>query len=328
MRALVTGATGFIGHHLARLLAQEGFQVRAMARKGGRTFEKENTGWEWVEGDIRDRVSLAHAMKGCEAVFHVAALYAFWPPQRRPYYETNVLGTVNVMEVARELGVSRVVHTSTWRTVGPPQSGELANESCEPDPREMKGPYLWSKWQAEEKVMGLARQGMDVVVVNPTVPVGAGDARPTPTGRLVRDFIRGRVPAYVDTVLNVVDVEDVAWGHLLAFKRGRAGERYILGNENMRLKGLLEVLARITGRKAPKIRVPLVVAGWAAALDRVIEGAVLRREPLLPVEGIQHARFMRPVDCSRARRELGMPQTPVEVALEKAVRWYREKGYA
>lgn len=327
MRFLVTGATGFVGSHVARVLAKEGHQVRALVRPGGNTLNIENTGVEVALGDVREPESVKAAVKGCDGVFHVAALYTFWSPRPQEFHETNVMGTRNVLQVALETGVKRVVHTSTWAVVGGATRGRLATEASQAKPGELKGAYRWSKYLAELEALAFADKGLEVVVVNPTVPVGPGDAKPTPTGRLILDFLRGRIPAYVDTCLNLIAVEDVAWGHYLAFQRGRSGERYILGHRNMTLKEVLQSLAAITGKSAPRLRVPIGLATVAAYLDNLFEGALLRRQPRIPLEGVLHARRSVAADCSKAVKELGLPQSPVEEALERAVGWFYQHGY-
>ncbi|MBI4233683.1 MAG: NAD-dependent epimerase/dehydratase family protein [Chloroflexi bacterium] len=328
MKVLVTGATGFVGGNLVRALREGGFQVRALARRGSSTLNIEQLGIDLAWGDVQDAESVRAAVRGCEGVFHTAALYAFWARDRNAFYNTNVLGTGHVLQAAKEAGVRRVVHTSTWAVVGAPPRGGLATEASQGSLTEATGPYRRTKFLAEQEALAAAAQGQDVVVVNPTVPVGQGDWKPTPTGRLIVDFLKGRIPAYISAHLNLVDVEDVAQGHVLAFQKGQQGQRYILGNRNMTLREVLELLADITGRRPPRWRVPTWLALGAAYVDNAIEGALLRREPLIPLEGVMHAQRYMAVECSRAVRELGMPQTPIEVALKKAVDWYIANGYA
>jgi dihydroflavonol-4-reductase len=321
---LVTGATGFVGSHVARVLQEGGFQVRAMARKRTNTLPVEQTGLEVVWGDLTDPASLREALRGCQGLFHVAALNSFWSRDPGLFYRTNVEGTRNILTSALEAGVQRVVYTSTWAVIGAPPRGGLATEATAPRPGELKGHYRWSKHLAEREALTFVERGLDVVVVNPTVVVGWGDVKPTPSGRLVLDFLRGRIPAYIDAYLNLIDVEDVAQGHLLAWRQGKRGERYILGNQNMTLLEVLETLAAITGLRAPHLRAPVGLALAAAYADHLVEGRLLHREPRIPLEGVMHAWHYRAVDCSKARQALGLPQTPVEAALEKAVRWFRE----
>ncbi|MSQ13046.1 MAG: NAD-dependent epimerase/dehydratase family protein [Dehalococcoidia bacterium] len=328
MKALVTGATGFVGGHVARALTAHGMTVRVLARRDSSYLNTLDKRWEVVEGDIRDAASVRRAVEGCEAVFHVAALYAFWPTDVRPYYETNVVGTRNVLQAALDEGVQRVVHTSSWVTVGRPQgSGVVATEADLPRRGELSGAYRWTKYLAEQEALSFAARGLDVVVVNPTVPVGSGDARPTPTGRIIADFLRRRIPAYMEAQLNLAPVEDVAQGHLLAFQKGRKGERYLLGGRNMTLREMLSTLAALTGLPAPRLRAPQAVALAAAYVDDLLEGRLLRREPRIPLEGVFHAGRRVKVEHAKASRELGYDPGPVEAALARAVTWYREHGY-
>ena len=326
MEALVTGATGFIGRHVAQVLLEQGYRVRALVRESG-VLTLEHPNLERVPGDIRDRHSVSKAVQGCEQVFHVAALYSFWTSESQLLYEVNVGGTRTVLEVAGEAGVKRIVYTSTNGTVGIPRNGRLATEAMEPSPKELAGYYKHSKYLAEVEARKLAARGLPVVIVNPTTPVGRGDVKPTPTGQMVLDFLRGRMPAFIDTGLNLVDVEDVAVGHLLAMEKGQPGQRYLLGNRNVTLRQIFEMMANITGRRAPRLKLPYWLALAAAYADALVEGKMLHRPPRIPLEGLKTAKKPAWVDCSKAVRELGMPQTPVEEALEKAVRWFRDNGY-
>jgi dihydroflavonol-4-reductase len=328
MKALVTGATGFVGNHVARAAARRGLEVRVLARPQGNYLNTLDKAWEVAYGDVRDADSVREAVRGCDAVFHVAALYAFWPRDRRPYYETNVVGTRNVLSASVAEGVRRVVHTSSWVTVGRPRDGHaVSDERDATSPSELTGPYRYTKWLAEQEAMEFAAKGLDVVVVNPTAPVGPGDARPTPTGRLVLDFLRSKLPAYVDALLDLVAVEDVAEGHVRAWERGRSGERYVLAGEAMTLRGVLETLSEVTGLPGPRVKAPRALALAAAYVDGWVEGGLLRREPVIPLEGVQHAGRRVRVDSGKAMRELGYTATPVREALTRAVSWYRQHGY-
>ncbi len=321
---LVTGATGFVGGHVSRVLVDAGHDVRALARSASDTTALEGLSVEVVHGDVTDPSSVARAVEGCQAVFHAAALNAFWHRDRRAFHRTNVEGTRNVLAAALDAGVDRVVHTSTWAVIGRPAAGGLADETTVAAPRDLRGPYRHTKHLAELEVHTFLGRGLDVVVVNPTVVVGPGDAKPTPTGRMVRDYLVGRMPAFVEAHLNFVDVEDVARGHLLAWEKGRSGERYILGNRNMTLQQMLEVLARVLGRRPPRWKLPRWLMQAAAYADEFVEGRLLGREPRIPLEGLLHAQGHRAVDCSKAVRELGFPQSSVEDALERAVRWFQD----
>ncbi len=328
MKALVTGATGFIGSNVVRALLQQGYSVRVLLREGSNRANLAGLAVETVAGDVRDRASVEHALKGCDYVFHAAAAYALWIPEPQVVYDTNVEGTVNVLNAARAAGVRKAVYTSTESTIGIAENGELGTEAMFVEPSDLAGHYKRSKYLAEQIALRMAGEGLDVVVVNPTTPVGRGDVRPTPTGQIVVDYLNGKMPAYVNTGLNLVDVEDVAMGHVLALQRGQPGERYILGNRNLTLKEILRALSRVTGRPAPRVRLPIWVALWAAYASEFAARRITGGPPRIPVTGVKVARHFRFFDCSKAVRELGMPQTPIEEALEKAVRWFQEHGYA
>ncbi|MCZ6535127.1 MAG: NAD-dependent epimerase/dehydratase family protein [Chloroflexi bacterium] len=325
MKVLVTGATGFIGGNLVRALKARGYDVRALVRDQSSTLTLENTGVEVVPGDVRDRESVARALEGCQAVFHCAALYTFWSLKPQEVYQVNVKGTKTVFEEALKSGVKGAVYTSTVSTIGIPKKG-VGTEEMEPSPRDLIGHYKRSKYQGEKEALRAASKGMPEVVVNPTAPVGPWDVKPTPTGGIVLDFLRGRIPAYVNTGMNMVDVEDVATGHILALEKGQPGQRYILGNRNMTLKELLRTLESITGKKGPRLRVPINLVVALGIIDQLIEGKLLRRRPRIPLEGMRVARKPMYVSSAKAVRELGLPQSPVEGALEKAVRWFRDNG--
>jgi dihydroflavonol-4-reductase len=327
MRVLVTGATGFIGGNLARDLWNQGYEVRALARPGSSKLTTNDTGIERVEGDILDRESLRQAMQGCRAAFHCAAAYTFWSRDPHGVRRANVEGTVNVLECARDSGVDRIVYTSTVSTIGIPKDGTLGDETTEMLPRSLHGHYKQSKFEAEQEALRLAAQGVPVVVVNPTAPVGPWDVKPTPTGKIVLDFLRRRVPAYLATGLNLVDVADVSAGHLLALERGRDGERYILGNRNVTLREMFQMLGRITGLAAPRVRLPYWLVIGAGYAEQAVSAGLLRREPVIPVEGVLASRKPAWVSSQRAITELGLPQSPVERALERAAEWFTAHGY-
>ena len=326
MKALVTGATGFIGGNVVKALLDCGYEVRALVR--GTSNLKNIPRLPDIElafGDLRDRNSLEKALVGCDFLFHVAAAYTFWAPEPRLIYATNVYGTANILEAARDAGVKKIVYTSTETTIGI-SNGDLGREEFWVEPNHLAGAYKRSKYQAEQVVWQMYQTGLPVVIVNPTAPVG--DVKPTPTGQMIVDFLNGRMPAYVNTGLNLVDVEDVALGHVLALEKGRIGQRYILGNKNLMFREILEILAQITGLKAPRFRIPIWLANGAAYLDEFVVAKVAKRPPRIPVDGVKTARTFRYHDCSKAVQELSLPQTPVEEALEKAVRWFRQNGYA
>jgi dihydroflavonol-4-reductase len=327
MQVLVTGATGFVGGNLARELWHRGYQVRALVRAGSDTLTIRGTDIHQVEGDLLDRESLSKAMADCEGVFHCAAAYTFWSRDPQKVRRTNVEGTVNVLECARDAGVERVVYTSTVSTIGVPEDGCLGDESTPLSRGTLHGHYKQSKFDAEKEAMRLAAEGVPVVVVNPTTPVGPWDVKPTPTGKIILDFLRRRIPAYLATGMNLVDVADVCAGHITALERGRIGQRYILGNRNVTLKELFAMLSQITGLSAPRVRLPYWLVVGAGYAEQAISAGLLRREPLIPVEGVLASRKPAWVSSQRAITELELPQSPVEGALEKAAEWYAANGY-
>ena len=330
MKVLVTGATGFIGGNLARRLVAQGHQVKALVRPGSNTLTigsiGDSTGVETVPGDILDADSVDRGLHGCQWLFHCAASYTFWSKNPGDIYRTNVEGTAIVLDAAARAGVERVVFTSTVGTIGLPAAG-LGNECTELPAAQLVGNYKKSKYQAEQIALEKARQGLPLVVVNPTATVGPWDVKPTPTGRIVLDYIRGRMPAYVDTGLNLVDVADVAEGHILAAEKGKVGQRYVLGNRNLTLKAIFGLLEGITGRKAPRTRIPRWLALGAGYFDQLVEGQFLGREPRIPLEGLRAAKKPMYVSSEKAIYELGLPQTPVEQALAEAVAWFENHGY-
>jgi dihydroflavonol-4-reductase len=327
MTALVTGATGFLGSHVARLLAERGERVRVLVRNTSNTAGLESLPCERVTGDLRDAASLRPALEGVDAVFHLAADYRLWARQPEEIYQSNVTGTRNLLQAARNAKVARFIYTSTVATVAVPQPGSLPNEETASSLDQMIGHYKRSKWLAEREALAAARAGMPVVIVNPTTPVGPGDAKPTPTGRTIVDFLNGRMPAYVETGLNWVPVEDAAAGHLLAAERGATGERYILGGENLSLKQVFDMLSVVSERPAPRVRLPHALVLAMGCADAAVS-RVLNREPRIPLEGVRMARHSMFVNSEKARRELGFAPGSVAGALERAVRWYQAKGYA
>jgi dihydroflavonol-4-reductase len=326
MKVLVTGATGFIGGNLARELYRRGYQVRALVRPNSSTLTIEDTDIEVVTGDILDQGSLSGAVRGCQGVFHCAATYSFWSPNPGAIYRTNVDGTAAVLEACRRAGVERVVYTSTVSTIGY-AAGELSTEDTPMEPNHLVGHYKKSKYQAEQVALKMVAQGLPLVVVNPTAPMGPWDVKPTPTGKVVLDFLRGKIPAYVDTGMNLVDVEDVAVGHILALEKGKVGQRYLLGNLNVTLKELLDILADMGGRSPPRWKLPFWLAIGAGYIDQAVEGKTLHREPRISLEGLKVSRTPMYVSCQKAVTELGLPQSPVETAVEKSVRWFTDHGY-
>lgn len=328
MKALVTGATGFIGGNLVRELLHQGYQVKTLVRKESDRRNIEGLNVEIALGDLSDRASLAGAMEGCDVLFHVAACYTFWARDPKVIYETNVHGTENILAAAVAKGIEKVVYTSTESTIGIAKNGSLGTEEMETNPDQLAGHYKKSKYMAEKAALKMGGEGLPLVVVNPTAPVGPLDIKPTPTGQFIVDFLNGKMPAYVNTGLNLIDVQDVAKGHILALERGRIGERYILGNKNLAFKEILGILEQITGIKAPRLKIPIWIALGAGYADEFVSGRIRGRCPRVPVAGVKTARKFRHFDCSKAIGELGLSQKPVEEALEKAVRWFRQNGYA
>jgi dihydroflavonol-4-reductase len=323
---LVTGGTGFVGAHVVRALLARGETVRCLVRPGSRRSNLEGLPVDLVEGDLRDPSSLSRALRGVSTLYHVAADYRLWAKDPEELYRSNAGGTGNVLAAAAEGGVSRVVYTSSVGALGLTKDGSPADERTPVRREEVVGHYKKSKFDAERVAEERAASGLPVVIVNPSTPVGELDVKPTPTGQVIVDFLNRRIPAYVDTGLNLIDVRDVAEGHLLAAEKGRPGEKYILGHRNMTLKEILDALGRITGLPAPGLRLPHFVPLAVAAVDTVVSGA-LGRAPRVSLESVRMARHRMFFDASKAVRELGLPQSPVEEALSRAVAWFRENGY-
>jgi dihydroflavonol-4-reductase len=330
-KVLVTGATGFVGANVARVLLERGRAVRAFIRSSSDRGNLEELDVELLEGDLRDAASVERAVRGCDEVYHVAAEYTFWSRRPEDVYQSNVDGTANVMEACLRQSVPRVVHTSTVGTIGLARID--ADELRARDERsplaegQLAGHYKRSKIDAEKVALEFASKGLPVVIVNPSAPVGAWDRKPTPTGRIIVDFMKGRMPAYLDTGLNIVHVRDVAEGHVLAAERGRVGERYILGNENMTLAQILETLARLTGRRAPVLRIPYAAAYAAGWLSTKMSDLVTRRPPAIALESVKMAKRHMFFSSVKALSELGLPQTPIDRAFEDALDWFSRRGY-
>ncbi len=323
---LVTGGTGFVGSHVVRALLARGRAVRCLVRAGSRRENLEGLPIEIVVGDLTDAASLIPALSGVRTLYHVAADYRLWARNPNELYRANAGGTDNVLAAASAAGVDRVVHTSSVAALGLTRDGSPADETTPVERSRIIGHYKKSKYDAERVALSWAARGLPVVIVNPSTPVGEGDIKPTPTGQLIVDFLNRRMPAYVDTGLNLVDVRDVAAGHLAAAEKGRVGERYILGNRDMTLREILETLARLTGLPAPRVRLPHWIPLTAAA---VATGAarVTGRPPRVSLESVRMSTHRMFFDAGKAIRDLGLPQTPVDEALSRAVAWFREKGY-
>ena len=312
-----------MGGNLVRTLVDRGYDVRALVRRNSNTLALENLGVEEALGDLRDRVSIAKALKGCQGVFHCAAMYTFWSRDPSEVYRVNVEGTKVIFEEAERAGVERAVYTSTVSTIGLPKKG-LGTEDTQLRPQDLVGHYKKSKYLGEQEALAATSNGLPVVVVNPAAPIGPWDVKPTPTGGIVLDFLRRKLPVYIGTGMNVIDVEDVAMGHVLAMEKGVPGQRYILGHRNMTLLEVLLTLEAITGVRAPRVRIPINLIILLGMIDYLIEGKLLKRKPRIPLEGMRVAKKPMYVSSAKAVRELGLPQSPVEEALEKAVRWFRD----
>lgn len=328
MQVFVSGGTGFIGGAVVRRLLAEGHQVRALVRPGADTRRLDGLPVERVTGDLSDEAALRQGVAGCDWVFHIAALYSFWGHSWQEFYQTNVEGTRRMLEAAWQAGVRRVVHTSSIAALGVHPDHTPATEEVASSLEDRIGPYQRSKFLAEEVAREYVQRGLPVVIVNPSTPVGEGDHKPTPSGQMIVDFLRGRMFAYLDTGLNIVDVEDVAWGHLLAAERGRIGERYLLAGENLTLKQFLDLLAEVSGRPPVRFRIPHAVALAWSYVDVTLARLNPRYTPSATPEKVRLSRRYEFFDPGKAIRELGLPQTPVRQALARAVEWYRAHGYA
>jgi dihydroflavonol-4-reductase len=328
MLAFVTGATGFLGSHVARVLSEQGANLRLLVRPTSNLTNLEGLKAETVTGDLRDPASLVKAMAGCETVFHVAADYRLWLNDPNEMYRSNVEGTRAVLEAARKNAVRCVVYTSSVATMGFTANGHPADEDSPVALSDMIGHYKRSKFMAEQVALEAGRSGMRVVTVNPTTPVGEQDIKPTPTGRIIVDFLKGKFPAYVDTGLNLVDVRECARGHIAALEKGKSGERYILGGENLTLKQILDKLGAISGLPSPTVKLPYFIAYVAGAVDQTISGGLLGREPRATVETVRMGKKKMWASSDKAERALGWKTIPAENALRRAVEWFRANGYA
>jgi dihydroflavonol-4-reductase len=354
LKAFVTGATGFLGSHVARVLAEQGAELRLLVRPTSDLRNLDGLNADRVEGDLRDAASIEKALSGCDVVFHVAADYRLWVRDPAAMYRSNVEGTRSLLEAARKQGVRRVVYTSSVATMGfvsnhaaaelrsawtlrlrPGQGREgarpptrmVADEESPVSLAGMIGHYKRSKFMAEQVAIDAAKSGVDVVIVNPTTPIGERDIKPTPTGRIVLDFLKRKFPAYVDTGLNLVDATECARGHVQALDKGRSGERYILGGENLTLKQILDRLAAITGLKSPTLKLPYVFAFATGVVDEMVTARLLRREPRATIDAVRMGRKMMFVTSAKAERELGWRMVPVDGALRRSVEWFRANGY-
>ena len=320
MKAFVTGASGFIGANLVRLLLQQGYAVRSLVRPTSRLDNLQGLDIEVVVGDLNDS-QLFDLMQGCQVLFHVAAHYSLWQKDRESLEKNNVLGTRNVLAAARRAKIERTVYTSSVAAIGVGVSSTVVDETYQSPLKKLVGDYKKSKFLAEQEAMRAVTLGQDVVIVNPTAPVGAWDIKPTPTGDIIVRFLRRQMPVYVDTGLNIIDVRDVAWGHLLALERGKSGDRYILGNQNLTLKELLDLLQEVTGLPAPRQTIPIWLPLTIAWVDEKIL-APLGKQPSVPLDGVRMSQKKMYYDASKAIKKLGLPQSSIRVALENAINWF------
>jgi dihydroflavonol-4-reductase len=322
---LVTGAAGFLGSHVARQLVARGESVRVLLRPSSQNRAIADLPLEYVTGDLRDTASLDRAMKGIQRVFHAAADYRLWARHSQDIYDSNVGGTKNILAAAKRAGVEQFIYTSTVATIAVDRPAP-PNESTNAKLEEMIGHYKRSKWMAEREALNAAKEGLPVIVAMPTTPVGPWDWKPTPTGKLIVDFLNGKMPGYVDTGLNFVGVEECAAGHLLVAEKGKVGERYLLGGENLTLKQMLDMLSKITGLPSPSLKISHNLA-LGVAYASTIFSRLIGKEPGIPIEGVKIAQHKMFVDCARSQRELGFKAGPVAAALERAVRWYEANSY-
>lgn len=327
MNVFVTGATGFIGASLVRELLRDGCTVRALARPDSDLRNLQGVDVEICIGDLRDPDSLQRGMRGCERLFHAAADYRLWTRDPAAMYASNVAGTRNILEAALKLGMSRVVYTSSVGTLGNPGDGTPGSESTPVTLADMVGHYKKSKFLAEREAESFIPRGLPLVIVNPSTPVGPRDVKPTPTGKIIVDFLNRKMPAYLDTGLNLIDVEDCARGHILAADKGQIGDKYILGNENLTLRQIFALLEELTGLPAPRLRLPHTPILLAAYLNEGLS-RLTGKEPLIPLAGVQMAKKFMYFHAHKAVRELGLPQKPAREALARAVEWFRGNGYA
>ncbi len=327
MIAFVTGATGFLGSHVARVVLEQGADLRLLVRPSSDLRNVEGLNADRVTGDLRDSGSIEKAMSGCDVVFHVAADYRLWAPDSDQMYRSNVEGTKTILSAARKNRVRRVVYTSSVATMGFTADGSSADENSPVSLENMIGHYKRSKYMAEQIAISEAQNGLDVVIVNPSTPVGERDIKPTPTGRIILDFLKKKFPAYVDTGLNLVDATECARGHIAALEKGRSGELYILGGENLTLKQILDKLAVITGLPSPTIKVPYFMALATGVVDEIFTGRIRGREPRATIDAVRMGRKKMFVSSAKAERELGWNPPAVDNALGRAVDWFRSNGY-
>ena len=324
MRVFVTGGNGFIGANLVRLLLKQGYTVRVLVRPGSKLDNLDSLDVEIITGDLNDW-DLRRKMQGCRVLFHVAAHYSLWQADKEAVYRNNVLGTRNVLAAASQAGIERTIYTSSVAAIGVGKNGIAVNETHQSPVEKLVGHYKKSKYFAEQEALKIYHSGQDIVIVNPSTPIGAWDIKPTPTGEIILRFLQRKMPFYVDTGLNWIDVEDVAWGHLLALEKGKSGDRYILGNQNLTLKAILDHLAEITDLTPPQKPIPHLIPHAYAWIDELIL-ATVGKKPSVSLDGVKMARQKMYYDATKAVRELGLPQSPIKPALQKAVEWFQRLG--
>jgi dihydroflavonol-4-reductase len=328
MRIFLTGATGFVGHHVAHALAAQGAQLRLLVRKTSNLKNLEGIAGETYVGDLSEPESLRAGIAGCDVVLHVAADYRLWIPDPASMYRANVDGTRELLRLAREAKVKRVVYTSSVATMHFRRDGLVVNEETPVSLDDMVGHYKRSKFMAEQEAMQAAAKGQNVVILNPTSPIGSNDSKPTPTGRIFLDFLNGKFPAYMDTGLNLVDVSEVARTHVAALTRGQPGRRYILGGENLTLKQILDKMSALTGLPSPTVEIPFAVAATYAFFEEWITGRIRGKEPRATLEEVRMGRKKMYASSARAQQELGFRILPVNPAMKAAIDWFRANGYA
>ncbi len=325
IRAFVTGGTGFIGANLVRLLLKKGYEVRALVRPQSNLENLKNLEIEIVKGDLND-TNLTEKIRSCHVLFHVAAHYSLYQADKDKLYESNVLGTRSILKAAKQANVERIIYTSSVAAIGVGKAGEIVNETHQSPVNELVGHYKKSKYWAEQEAKKAIINGQDIVIVNPSTPIGPLDIKPTPTGDIILRFLRRQMPAYVNTGLNIIDVRDVAQGHLLALEKGKTGERYILGNKNLSLKALLEELSQLTGLKTPQQTLPLWLPLTVAWVEETLLSP-LGKKASIPMDGVKMSKQPMYYDPSKAINELGLPSSPIKNALQDAINWFTNNGY-
>ena len=328
MKTLVTGSTGFLGSAIVRELINDNREIKVLVRKGADTSNIDGLDVEITYGDLRDFESLEAALAGCSILYHTAAYYSLWNRDKRLIYDSNVEGTRNILQVAKNKNLEKIVYTSTVGCIGLNDNASPADENTPFDLNTLSNDYKKSKYQAEQVVLEFSRSGLPAVIVNPSTPVGPRDIKPTPTGKIILDFLNRDMPAYLDTGLNLIDVADCARGHILAEQKGVPGERYILGNSNMSLFEILVTLEKITGLKAPRVKLPFWVALSAGWVCEVVSNHITKKPPAIPLAGVRMAKYFMYFDASKAIQKLGLPQSPVEKALKQAVDWFQDHNCA